>query len=666
MNKYIFGAMLLTGCALALTSCDDNSWNDKLPGFEEERPTDVKTLNYTLTEADYKTLAANSTNKALAGDENAKALSQVGTNGYFTSVITPEKYIPALLQDPKFRYFALSDGSAIKVTYKVADGYPEELTALKGAEKYTVTEADYQKVWDSETDFTEAFAPSKPAARNIPAILKTARPDATEGDVVIVNYNNASSDPVFNSTETPFTPTQVLGSISKGDDVEVKGVVMATSTQGPIVTDGSGSVFVYAPTNNSDLKIGDRISVASTVDTYNYGFQIKKGADVEVLGSQSVTYPAPRTWTGAEIDRFVADAMAQGAAPIVPVYSRFTGKAIVGKFVNVEVDGATVQLSPYGLSDDLKAEFVDGQTVTFEGYAMAVASKGKYLNVVITRTVADSRAAASRAGVKVASENMNAVYRFDGEAWTTAPSTTILSHADYQSMNQSYDNFSGDIPETYFPTFLKLKYPYAAPDEAVFLVYYYYNGTETQTRADQYTYNGTEWTLNNYGVTTSSLQFVRSNGKWNYDPSTTITLPSGKGQALSTLYYQTCVDWVKNNVPDGNLYVSSYGNNEYYCGTSAYQGNVDLRAGSARAQYEAGYASMTDEEVVATMKNRFETEVMPAALAAIHPDAAPVDGIEVLYTINFYYYDGKTKTATVIYEVTAPGTFTFKSSTWGE
>lgn len=249
---------------------------------------------------------------------------------------------------------------------------------------------------------------------------------------------------------------------------------------------------------------------------------------------------------------------------------------------------------------------------------------------------------------------------------TTAPSTTILSHADYQSMNQSYDNFSGDIPETYFPTFLKLKYPYAATDEAVFLVYYYYNGTETQTRADQYTYNGTEWTLNNYGVTTSSLQFVRSNGKWNYDPSTTITLPSGKGQALSTLYYQTCVDWVKNNVPDGNLYVSSYGNNEYYCGTSAYQGTSTCAPAPTRAQYEAGYASMTDEEVVATMKNRFENEVMPAALAAIHPDAAPVDGIEVLYTINFYYYDGKTKSATVIYEVTAPGTFTFKSSTWGE
>ena len=51
---------------------------------------------------------------------------------------------------------------------------------------------------------------------------------------------------------------------------------------------------------------------------------------------------------------------------------------------------------------------------------------------------------------------------------------------------------------------------------------------------------------------------------------------------MSTLYYQTCVDWVKAQIDDktGATYVTSYGNNEYYSGTSAYQGNVDLRAAS--------------------------------------------------------------------------------------
>ena len=62
---------------LALSSCDDNSWNDKLDGFEEPRPTDVQTIEYTLTANDYKTLASNSVNKALAGDDNAKAKYQL-------------------------------------------------------------------------------------------------------------------------------------------------------------------------------------------------------------------------------------------------------------------------------------------------------------------------------------------------------------------------------------------------------------------------------------------------------------------------------------------------------------------------------------------------------------------------------------------------------------
>lgn len=102
MKNYINKVLLLGGCVLALSSCDDNSWNDKLDGFEEPRPTDVQTIEYTLTANDYKTLASNSVNKALAGDDNAKALSAVGTQGYFTDVITPQAYIPALLKDPKF------------------------------------------------------------------------------------------------------------------------------------------------------------------------------------------------------------------------------------------------------------------------------------------------------------------------------------------------------------------------------------------------------------------------------------------------------------------------------------------------------------------------------------------------------------------------------------
>lgn len=670
MKKYINRLAILSGCMIALAGCDDNSWNDKLDGFEEPSVTDVQTIDYTLTANDYKLLADNSTNKALAeAAGQSSALSAVGKQGYLTNVITAREYIPALLSDPKFPYFALSDGSAMKVTYRTTAEMPAEIEGAVNAEKYTLTEADYQQVWGSETDFAESFAPSHTAARSLPALLKTLFPSAQAGDYMIVNYNTSDTDPVFNTEpeEPEFTLSSVLGSIKKGDAVEINGYVAAISTQGPIVTDASGSVFVYQPNGNSDLKIGDQVVISSTVDSYNFGYQIARNSDVEVQGTQTVTYPAAKTWTGAEIDKFVADAMAEGAEPIKPVYSKFTGKVSVsGNYINIALDGTSVQLSPYGAGADLKALLPDGATVTLEGYVMAIASKGKYFNTIVTK-VGDTNISTLAIGSRAATVNSvseNALYTFDGSAWAPAANTTVLSHADYQAMGQRYDNLSGETPAALLPVYLKQKYPYAVADDSKFVVYYYYNGSATVTRCDQYTYDGSAWVLND-GITEETAQFVRNGGKWMYDPNVTITLPAGRGIAISTLYFQTCVDWVKNNVPDGAAYVSSYGNNEYYCGTSAYQGNVDLRPSAAKTQYP-GYDSMTDDEVVALEKKRFETEVFPAALSILHPDAMPVSGLTVLYTINFYYYTGTTQPATIVYEVSGPAKFTFVSCTWND
>lgn len=673
MKNYINRLAILTGCALALSACGDNAWNDKLDGFEADLggSENVKSIDYTLTADDYTLIAKNSTNKALAGEANAKALAAVGTQGYLTDVITAEEYVPALLSDVSFPYFTLDNGSAVNVTYRLGLAIPEQVTAMAGATKYTISEEDYQEIWGSADDYTAAFAPSHTAAKELPDLLKKAFPDAVADNYVIVNYNTSDVDPVFTAPDEPevpeFTPSNVLGSLTLDAAVDVSGVVMATSSQGPIIADAAGSVFAYLPSNNSDLKIGDQVVLSSTVSSYNYAFQLAKGADAAVQGNQAVTYPEARTWTGAEIDAFFATAMADGATPISPIYSKFTGKvAISGNYINIILDGTNVQLSPYGATDAVKAMFADGETVEVEGYAMAIASKGKYFNTVVTKVNGKAPAAAPAKApvmkvVTVASQNENAIYHFNGSAWAPAENTVILSHADYQAMGQRYDNLSDDGPELYLATFLKNKFPYAQADDVKFVVYYYYSGS-TVTRSAQYVFDGSVWKEGNE-IITNTLQFVKSKGKWNYDPSVTVTLPAGRGIAISTLYYQTCVDWVKANAPDGAAYVTSYGNNEYYCGTSAYQGNVDLRASAAKTQY-AGYASMSDEEVVALEKKRFETEVMPAALGILHPNMAPVEGIDVTLTLNFYYYDGTTHEATAIFKCVAKGKFEFVSCTW--
>lgn len=690
MKRYINRFLLLTGCAVALSACDENSWNDEyLDGFESETvKVEAETIEYTLTAADYKTLAGLSANKALAGDENADALKAVGTQCYFTDVIPAKDYVPAFLENSAFPYFTLPNKSAIKLTYNETKALPEEVSAISAAESVVMDDEDYQIfVWESQDNYVPCFSPSKPASKFLPTILKNALPDAVAGQYAVVNYNEAQVDPVFSAQpEEPDVPGFTLSDVITGaaidDNLSISGVVANVNSQGFIVTDASGSIFVYKPSQDwqTELKVGSQVAVDGTVAAFNYGAQLVS-ATYTVEGEQTYTFPAPTALVPSEMDATAAELndlykedknSGKKMIKYTSQYVSLTGTVAVDAakgYYNIKVDGCTTaQGSVYGATDEVKAMLKDGETVTLEGFLTSVSSS-KFFNICVANVKAASRAAGSRA-VQIASENKNALYVYNGSAWTVASDAAILSHADYQAMGQRYDNLSGESPAQLLPLYLKNKYPYAMADDYKFVAYNYYHkvgdNNVTDIRCDYYTYNGSEWILDN-GVTTVTEQFVKTGGKWMYDPNVYITLPVGRGIEISTLYFQTCVDWVKANVPDGAAYVSSYGNNEYYCGTSAYQGNVDLRPSAAKAQY-AGYDSMSDAEVVALEKTRFESEVFPAALAILHPDAKPLDGIDVLYTINFGAYQGTNPTPTydIVYKVVGPGQFEFVSCTWND
>ena len=160
-------------------------------------------------------------------------------------------------------------------------------------------------------------------------------------------------------------------------------------------------------------------------------------------------------------------------------------------------------------------------------------------------------------------------------------------------------------------------------------------------------------------------QFVRNNGKWVYNPSSLIELKAEKGNPLTTAYMQAGVDWVKEHVDAplgvaaGAGYVSKYGNNEVYSGLSAYYGNVDLRASTARAQYAKEYASMSDAEITAKMAERLQ-QTFGAALTKLNPEAVPVTGLDVIYTLHFGLYDGNTtKTYEMKFKVVGKGQFEY-------
>lgn len=673
-NTLIFGL-----AATGIASCSENSWNDQLPGFNPDPEySDVRSLDYTLTASDYARIAGNYRNVALAKSENVSSeLKSVGTLGYLNQAIAPDKYIPAFLRDSLFKYYSMTEGSAINITYQIAKNLPEKMVQMNAAQTYTVTDADYQALYGSDEDFASTFCPKYSASKNLPKILATAIQNPTDGSYVVVNYNNSDLDPTFSNTST-FTETNVLGNVTLNAEVDVKGIVTGICARGFILTDKGGSVLVYQASGfvPADWKIGDKVSVKGAIAAYNKGFQIDASkATIVKEGEGKYTYPSPKVFTGEQMDNAIL-----AANNATALYCQFTATAsISGSYYNLNVAGATTaQGSVYQITDEFKSKLENGKTYTITGYFTSISTTTvdgkkvpKFFNVLLTDVTPIAAAGApkrvTRGGSQVPTTAMSAIYQYTDKAWKTVSDIVVLQQDDYKAMGASSD-LKGDMPATCIPTYMAKNFPYAQAGDVKYVLYKYYNGKTSVFRTEEYTYENGMWvnSVSNGGVVTETNQFVYKKQGWVMDPSITLTLPAGKSQPTSSWFYQTCVDWVKNNVENGAAFVSSYGNNEYYCGTSAYQGNLDLRASAARVQNPTAYPeSMTDDEVVALMKKRFETEVCPGALSVLYPNMMPVDGVDVTVTINFSVYDGSgTKEYQIVQKVVGKGKFEFVSCTW--
>lgn len=686
MNTIIKHSFLALGAVALLAGCDENDWNDKLDGFEEPQPgASVETLTYTLTGVDYFKMSG-------LDDDHQKPYIDLGTAEERTMIYAHQAFadeaearlfIPVFLRDSTNNFFALANGSAVKVTYNVSANRPQSVLLInKGVELLTLSEDDYQTIWDSEDNYIDAFAPSHPfSSRAVNGILKAEFPDAEAGQYAVVTYNEASENPIFGTIgggdepdvpQPSFQPTSVIGSAAEGDVVEIKGYVTAIDNRGFILSDNSGSILCYQASgfDVASVAVGNQISLSGEVGSFNKGLQIAITSDsYTVEGTGAYTYPAPVVYTGAMMDEAVARTGNELAQ-----YVQFTGKASVsGNYYNFAVDGAsTAQGSGYQVPQFIRDQITAGETYIVRGYFASVSS-GKFFNVVITsveNAANASKAPAHRAPVNdVTTTVKNAILYFDGTSWLSMNGVEVLQPADYKAMGQTYPNLSGSLPSQLLPIYLKNSHPYAEAGDEIVVAYNYYNGSGSSYQAAQYIFNGSDWALN-AGETTS--QFVKRNGFWVFDPSVVITLPESRTEPSLT-YYTAAVNWVFNNISkpmggvslkEGPYMDAKYGNSEFYSGTSFYYCNVDIRGANAKSKFPELYQDYTDEEATALMQKRFCLETMPAVLAQLNPDAVPVDGMEVTYTVNFTAYTGARSVETVVYTVTGKGQFQYKSCTW--
>ena len=385
MTKNIFRKIaLLAGVALMGVGCQTDYFNENyLPGYDNNGDiTNVQEMEITLSEDDYAAIAKNSANKAIAeaaGEEAVAALSAISKNKYFASQDEAATYVPGWLASS---YPTYDNGSLALITYTMALDIPHDVQAMNSATEYTLTEDDYKTIWGSEEDYAAALTPK--TVNKLRTVIPVAD-DAREGEYVVVTYNYSEDEPAKEEPETPENPDQpegpkyssVLGSAVLDDVVDVKGYVSAVSTQGPIITDATGSILLY---KGADLAIGDEVSVSGTISAHNKGFQIAaSSATVEKTGTTSVTYPTPVELDGAAMEALLTSRTEDDYAQFV----KFTGTPSIGNYINIIMEGTeAAQGSIYGATDEVKAMFTDGEKATIYGYFVSISS-GKYINVVV-------------------------------------------------------------------------------------------------------------------------------------------------------------------------------------------------------------------------------------------------------------------------------------------
>lgn len=257
------------------------------------------------------------------------------------------------------------------------------------------------------------------------------------------------------------------------------------------------------------------------------------------------------------------------------------------------------------------------------------------------------------------------LFEYDGTAWkelSSADHAAAISPLVYHSLGAKFIENGEEI----MPKYLNIQYPYAK-DGDVHTVAYYYN-KYSDVGALKYTREDGEWHKIGESFKATKVQnvdpFVLADGTWCYDPSVTVELPAVKKNAESAKVYQAMVDWVWNNVDlaagvdKGKGYVAKYGDTDFYTCASSYDCIVDWRAESARKQCADAYKDMTDDEVTAAMQDNF-IKVLGNVLPSLYPDAMPVQGLDVIYTVNFSAKTASERKYTIQYKVDGKASFQY-------
>lgn len=383
---------------LALQPTDPTAWT-----FE----TDTK------KEGIYASSTLNGEKYILSCNGSSDALRLYGNTKYNGIYFFTEAGTPKTALETPTGVKAVAEGNEVLVDWNEVSGAASYTVSFEPA---TIEPRTIEST--GEAYYTQLFTLDYATEYTVSVV---ANPADTE------NYKaSAPATATFTTGENPnVTYTQIKDLVDGGTYNVKDAMVVATSTNGFILQDETGAIFVYRPTETPAT--GSIVTLSGSVSSYNKGLQFAKGATVTVTGSGEVPAQTATEVNSANLDELMT------AEVVVITYVKFTGTlSISGTYYNVVFPFETNYQGSlyYPDAEALGLAALDDREVNVEGWFTSI-SGSRYLNVVATKV-----SSASEAPYITADETASFV--------AAGETKTINFMTDNLGSNQVFAEISGD------------------------------------------------------------------------------------------------------------------------------------------------------------------------------------------------------------------------------
>ena len=464
MKKILF----FLATVLMFASCE-NFYIDQNLGGSDYNPTDVRTIDYTLTDADYKAIVSNKSNIAIAeatlvadslgvvDSTEYNAFFQIANDLAFNKIAVADVYVPAFLGS---KFPQLSKGSLFNITYKTCEGAPAYLSTFAATTKYTLSTADYDAIWGEGKTGTYYLTPT--TITQLTSVLPT---EAEEGAILAVVYDYKDSEPSFGGGEEPFVPG--------GDPNFFLGTPESRGFYTP--------TEVKKAYENGELKEGDSLKVGGILrEWYSKSLNTSYGNLDYYLYDDSTRFEMWRSFSlnSAHWASYEYVDSVNATATDVNGYSITVGDTIIGI----------------------------GAFKYYAAYDVYEFNSGCY--IVEHRPLKTKANAAPKKAAAAANGKKTVLYQYSNGKWTSyksdAATVVALPEDVYASVGYSY---LLDKNKDVLTTFLAQEYPYAQADQAYTVVYV--STKEGAYNAIEFIYDGAAF-VENLGMSQTTTTFSLS------------------------------------------------------------------------------------------------------------------------------------------------------------